>query len=58
MIFARSWGGAVEFEYDHEKYWPALVDMCDARRAEQLVRWKELGGTIGLKEWDIKAGSC
>ncbi|KAF7965251.1 hypothetical protein HWV62_44860, partial [Athelia sp. TMB] len=54
MIFAKSWGGAVDFEYEHDKYWPSLVGMCDARRAEQMQRWKELGATIGAKEWEIK----
>jgi len=52
-VFAKSWGGAIHFEYEHEKYWPSLVGMCDARRAEQMRRWKELGGTVGIKEWEI-----
>jgi hypothetical protein len=45
-----------KFEYKHETYWPALVEMCDKRRKQELERWRELGGTVGLKEWDVKGG--
>ena len=44
-----------KFEYKHETYWPALVAMCDERRKQQMERWRELGGTVGLKEWDVKS---
>lgn len=50
------WGGDREFEYVHEKYWPALVGMCDTRRQAWMEKWKALGGTVGLKEWDYKGG--
>lgn len=56
MIFTKSWGGAINFEYDHAQYWPKLVGMSDTSRAEQMARWKELGGTVGLEEWIIKGG--
>jgi hypothetical protein len=55
-LMTGSWDGNRNFEYSHEKYWPALVRMCGERRAAQRTRWKELGGTIGLDEWDIKTG--
>ena len=44
------------FEYKHDKYWPALVSMCEERRKQQMEKWRELGGTVGLKEWDVKGG--
>lgn len=50
------WGGDRDFKYEHDKYWPALVEMCDLRRQAQMDKWRELGGTVGLKEWDIKGG--
>jgi hypothetical protein len=56
MMGVGGWGGSVEFEYDHEKYWPTLIDICKARREEQMARWKELGGRVGLDEWSIKGG--
>ena len=51
------WGGDRNFKYEHDKYWPALVEMCDSRRQAQMNKWRELGGTVGLKEWDIKGGT-
>jgi hypothetical protein len=55
-LMTEWWGGSREFEYKHEEYWPALVKLSDQRREEQFKRWKELGGTVGLDEWDIKGG--
>jgi hypothetical protein len=55
-LMTQWWGGNREFEWDHEKYWPVLVKMCDERRARQKERWTKLGAKIGLDEWDIKAG--
>jgi len=45
-----------KFEYKHEAYWPTLVEMCDKRKKQQMDKWRELGGTIGLKEWDVRCG--
>lgn len=51
------WGGDRDFKYEHDKYWSALVQLCDSRRQAQMDKWRELGGTVGLKEWDIKGGT-
>jgi hypothetical protein len=50
------WGGNCRFVYEHEKYWPALVEMCEERKKGWMETWKSLGGTVGLKEWDYKGG--
>ena len=44
------WGGNQDFEYDHAKYWPALVQLCQTRKAKWMENWKTLGGTIGIHE--------
>ncbi|KAI0044925.1 CRAL/TRIO domain-containing protein [Auriscalpium vulgare] len=49
------WGGAREFVWDHDKYWPAFVQMCAEIREKQYEQWRKLGARIGTKEWDIKA---
>ncbi|KAF8349173.1 CRAL-TRIO domain-containing protein, partial [Amanita rubescens] len=54
MLMNGSWDGACDFEYEHEKYWPALVSLCEERKKAWLQRWRALGGTIGIKEWDYK----
>ncbi|KAM6490528.1 CRAL-TRIO domain containing protein [Amanita muscaria] len=54
MIVPRSWAGTAEFEYDHDQYWPALVSLCEENKKKWLERWRSLGGTVGIKEWDYK----
>jgi CRAL/TRIO domain. len=56
MLMKEWWGGDCNFIYEHEKYWPVLVEMCEERRRAWVERWRALGGTIGLKEWDYKGG--
>lgn len=48
--------GEVLFEYNHEKYWPALVAMAKARHEYFLRRHEELGGSVGHSESDLREG--
>jgi len=57
MVMAEWWGGDRDFEYVHDKYWPVLVDMCENRRKTWMEKWRTMGGTVGLKEWDYKVRS-
>lgn len=50
----NKWGGEIDFEYEHEEYWPALLELTKTRRDGWFKNWKEMGGKIGTKEWDIK----
>ncbi|KAI5811008.1 CRAL/TRIO domain protein [Peziza echinospora] len=50
-------GGQCDFEYEHDVYWPAFVQLCRVRRAEYIERWTALGGTIGISEVLLKGGS-
>ncbi|THH27619.1 hypothetical protein EUX98_g6573 [Antrodiella citrinella] len=52
----QRYGGDREFEYVHEEYWPALLKMAEERKSRWMQRWKEMGGRVGLKEWDYKVG--
>ncbi|KAF8627046.1 hypothetical protein AX17_006386 [Amanita inopinata Kibby_2008] len=54
MLMNGTWEGACDFEYEHEKYWPALVSLCEERRKTWLERWRVLGAKVGIKEWDYK----
>lgn len=47
-------GGHVEFEYDHDSYWPALNALCESKRAEQFARWEKGGKKIGEYEGYLK----
>lgn len=47
--------GTLEFDYEHEVYWPALTKLAAERRAERLARWEAGGKQIGELE-DYLAG--
>lgn len=48
--------GDLEFEYDHDTYWPALLQLCEERQAEQRERWIRAGKNLGESELYIKGG--
>ena len=48
-------GGDCQFEYDHELFWPAYLELARERREKYFKNWKGLGGGIGLSEWDLRA---
>jgi len=54
MLVKENWGGGRTVEYVHEKFWPALLKMTGERREKHKERWRNLGGKIGVKEWDYK----
>lgn len=51
-------GGAVEFEYDHEDYWPALNGLCKERANERRARWEAAGKHYGESELYLKGGDA
>ncbi|KAF8206348.1 CRAL/TRIO domain-containing protein [Mycena galopus ATCC 62051] len=56
MVMAQWWGGSCNFEYEHDKYWPALVALCNERTTRWTETWQKLGGKVGIKESDYKTG--
>ncbi|KAF2137526.1 uncharacterized protein K452DRAFT_257616 [Aplosporella prunicola CBS 121167] len=52
----KTYGGEVDFEYDHSVYWPALNTLCDGLRAERKARWEARGKQIGDSEFILKGG--
>lgn len=47
-------GGNVEFEYVHEKYWPKLTEMARKKREIYKRNFEALGSTVGLSEADLR----
>ena len=47
----KRFGGDVEFEYVHGRYWPALNEEAGRRRGERLGRWERGGGLVGESEF-------
>lgn len=52
----KSHGGDLEFEYEHDVYWPALVKLAEDRRKMQYERWVKGGKMIGEFESYLKGG--
>lgn len=51
-------GGAVEFEYDHEAYWPALSGLCKERASERKAQWEAARKHYGESELYLKGGDA
>jgi hypothetical protein len=57
QLWTEDWGGEMNFEYNHEAYWPAFNDICHRKREERLRRWAAAGKQIGESEEYLKGGS-
>lgn len=51
-----SFGGDVNFEYDHEIYWPTLNELCDHRKKQFRERWESAGKKLGESESYLRGG--
>jgi hypothetical protein len=51
-------GGDVQFEYDHDTYWPALNDLCKERASARKSRWEAAGKHYGESELYLKGGDA
>ncbi|KAF9267820.1 CRAL/TRIO domain-containing protein [Marasmius fiardii PR-910] len=54
MVMKEWWGGNQDFEWNHEKYWPKLVEICEQRKARWMENWRKLGGSVGISEANYK----
>ena len=50
-------GGDVDFEYDHDVYWPTFVKLAAIKRAEYVARWEKGGKHIGEHEDYLRGGT-
>lgn len=50
QLWAEFSDGALQFDYDHTVYWPALIKLCGERNTEQKKRWALGGSVIGESE--------
>lgn len=54
QLVKDSWLGSAPFIYSHHLYWSALLSMTQIRRTVMIRVWRDLGGVVGIKEWDVK----
>ncbi|KAG9996552.1 CRAL/TRIO domain-containing protein, partial [Aureobasidium melanogenum] len=52
----KDYGGELNFDYDHNAYWPALNKECDRRREAYKQRWVDAGKKIGEYEDYLRGG--
>ena len=52
----KHFGGEVEFEYEHDVYWPALHELAGRRRRDYVARWEKAGKLIGEREGYLRGG--
>lgn len=47
-------GGHVNFEYDHARYWPDVIRVADEKRKRYMKRFEKFGSRVGLSEVDLR----
>ncbi|KAI1001959.1 hypothetical protein K3495_g6244 [Podosphaera aphanis] len=52
----KRYQGDLEFDYAHEVYWPALLKICEEKRASYRERWVRAGKCVGECESYLKGG--
>lgn len=52
----KTHGGEVNFEYDHDVYWPALNELAAKKKAMMVERWENAGKKIGESEYYLRGG--
>jgi len=50
----KDYGGKVFFEYNHDVYFPALIEQSEAKREQYFQRFLQFGGVVGLSEYDLR----
>lgn len=57
QLWSSDWNGDLDFEYDHETYWPALNELCKQKREQRLARWAAAGKLVGESEDYLSGGT-
>ncbi|GFP55569.1 hypothetical protein ACSS6W_009080 [Trichoderma asperelloides] len=57
QLWSSDWNGDLDFEYDHETYWPALNEMCKQKQEQKLARWAAAGKVVGESEEYLSGGT-
>lgn len=50
----HDFGGDVNFDYDHSKYWDEMVAMAVEKREKYMARFEKFGAVVGLSEVDLR----
>lgn len=50
----KDFGGQVNFEYEHEKYWNEMIRIAEEKKRKYIKRFESFGSKIGLSEVDLR----
>ncbi|EEQ36809.1 hypothetical protein CLUG_00932 [Clavispora lusitaniae ATCC 42720] len=50
----KDFGGSVNFEYDHSKYWNEMIRISEEKKRKYIKRFETFGSKIGLSEVDLR----
>lgn len=50
----KDFGGRVNFEYDHSKYWDEMIRIAEEKKKKYVMRFEEFGSVVGLSEVDLR----
>lgn len=50
----KDFGGRVNFEYDHDKYWNEMIVIAEEKKRKYVKRFETFGSHVGLSEVDLR----
>lgn len=50
----KDFGGEVNFDYVHDKYWGEMIRISDEKKQKYVKRFEKFGSQIGLSEVDLR----
>lgn len=50
----QDFGGEVNFDYNHEKYWPEMLRIANDNKHRYIERFDKFGAVVGLSEADLR----
>lgn len=50
----QDFGGDVNFDYAHDKYWPEMIKISEEKKQKYVKRFENFGSKIGLSEVDLR----
>lgn len=50
----KDFGGLVNFDYDHAKYWPEMISIAQEKKRKYIKRFETFGSKVGLSEVDLR----
>lgn len=50
----KDFDGAVNFEYDHSKYWNKMIEISQDKKHRYYERFEKFGSVVGLSEVDLR----